>query len=63
MTTIIQKIIARIKILFCWHNYRQLNNHGLPNEPDLMRCDKCGNQIRLDCAIRDNINKKKYINK
>ena len=30
------------KRLFCWHRYRQLRWHGLPNEPDLMQCTKCG---------------------
>lgn len=55
----IQKIIARLRILFCWHQFRQLRWHGLPNEPDLMRCEKCRMITELDFAIRDNIGKLK----
>lgn len=58
MTTLIQKIVARIMVMFCWHEYKQLPWLGCPNEPDLMRCKKCGKIINLDCAIRDNLNKK-----
>lgn len=52
---LIQAIVARIKILFCWHAFKQLPWHGCPGEPDLMRCSKCGKVTKLDCAIRDNI--------
>ena len=31
-----------IKRLFCWHKYKQLPYHGLPGEPDLMQCIRCG---------------------
>ena len=27
---------------FCWHNWKRLVNHGLPGEPDLSVCIKCG---------------------
>lgn len=26
----------------CWHEWRTLKWHGLPNEPVLSRCRRCG---------------------
>jgi hypothetical protein len=46
MIVIIQKIIKFINQHFtCWHEWENLTWHGLPNEPFLMRCKKCGHII------------------
>jgi len=52
---IIQKILAKLIVYSCWHGFKQLIWHGLPNEPDLMRCKKCGKITKLDINIRDNL--------
>lgn len=47
----IQKIMASIKMFFCWHKFKKMAWHGLPNEPDLMRCQKCGAIKKFDYKV------------
>jgi hypothetical protein len=42
-----------IRRLLCYHTYKQLKWHGLPGEPDLMRCTKCGRITRFKDYLLD----------
>lgn len=38
---IIQMVLTFLRQRFCWHDWRYLKYHGLPNEPLLIECKKC----------------------